>query len=170
MEIERILEKYEPMMHVIINQLGIDNRFDKEDMLQELRMHLVMLLKKEKILNQVRRLDNYVFIALKRKAITVCKNNSKTNTLSLNQYTDENKNEYVNYLKERDLSALERAIYYEVIEYMNDNFSEQEKYIIYLYFYEYLSFKQIGDFMHFSGEKVRRIMNRKIEQIRRWYK
>ncbi len=171
MEIERIIKKYEYMMFILINHFNIRDYDFKEDVLQELRMHLFNLFKGKRDLSIVEDLDSYIFITLKNKVINILKKMNKNKCISLNKVIDENGIEHLDLLESNTEASQEEIYVYEnIITYINLHFSEQDKQIINKYFFENLTYEQIGNHLSVSRETVRRKLNDTIDKIRRWYK
>jgi len=95
MEIERILEKYEHLMLVIINQVGVTDWFLREDLLQEQRMHLVQLYRKGVFQKKFENIDDYIFICLKRRVINVLIQEKRSRYTSLNKKMLDSEFEYI---------------------------------------------------------------------------
>lgn len=170
MGMERILKKYENLMIIIINQLGVGNYDFREDLKQELRMHLFVLYKKGIFDSKIKNIDNYVFIALRRKAINVLKSEKRQQYASLNQRNDTSETEYLNLLIYNEENHQNIDLFENIIAYMSQNLNDEEQNLINLYFFMNMTFDEIGKSLNVSRETIRRKINKAIAKIRRWYK
>lgn len=170
MEIERILKKYEYLMLIIINQLNVGNYDLREDIKQEMRMHVFSLYKRGIFDSNINNIDNYVFIALKRKAINVLKSEKRQQHASLNQKKDNLGTEYLNLLIYNEENCQNRELFENIIAYMSKNLNDEEQNLINLYFFMDMTFDEIGKSFNVSRETIRRRINKAIAKIRRWYK
>lgn len=169
MGMERILKKYEYLMLIIINQLSVGNYDLREDLKQELRMHLFSLYKKRIFDSNINNIDNYVFIALKRKAINVLKSEKRNQHESLNLKIDISGNEYLNILESHNEDNQNIDLFENIIAYMSHNLNDEEQNLINLYFFMNMTFDEIGKSFNVSRETIRRRINKAIAKIRRWY-
>lgn len=170
MEIERILEKYEHLMLVIINQVGVTDWFFREDLLQELRMHLVQLYRKGVFQKNIENLNNYVFICLKRKAINVLIHEKRSRYTSLNKKIQDSEFEYIDFLMEPINTDNYQTILENIITYINAHLSEEEQALINLYFFKNKTLEEICKSNKVSRETIRRSIKKIINKIRRWYR
>ncbi len=157
-------------MLIIINQLGVGNYDLREDLKQELRMHLFSLYKKGIFDSNINNIDNYVFIAMKRKAINVLKSEKRQQYASLNQRNDTSETEYLNLLIYNEENHQNIELFENIIAYMSQNLNDEEQNLINLYFFMNMTFDEIGKSFNVSRETIRRRINKAIAKIRRWYK
>lgn len=169
MEIENILKKYEHIILIIINQLGIRNYDLREDFKQELRMHVFGLYKKGIFESKINNIDNYVFIAMKRKAINVLISEKRNQHRSLNLKIDISGDEYLNTLVSYD-TYHDVYIFKNIIADMLEVLNKEEKNLINFYYFMNMTFDEIGKRFNVSRETIRRRVNKALAKLRRWYK
>lgn len=170
MEIERILEKYEHLMLVIINQVGVTDWFLREDLLQEQRMLLVQLYRKGVFQKNFENIDDYIFICLKRRAINVLIQEKRSRYTSLNKKMLDSEFEYIDFLMEPINADNYRTILENIITYITSHLSAEEQALINLYFFKNKTLEEIGKSINVSRETIRRSIEKIISKIRRWYR
>lgn len=170
MEIEGILEKYEHLMLVIINQAGVTDWFLREDLLQELRMHLVQLFRRGVFQKNIENTDDYIFICLKRKAINVLIQEKRNRYTSLNTKMLDSEFEYIDYLMQPINADNYQTILEDIITYITSHLSSEEQTLINLYFFKNKTLEEISKPINVSRETIRRSIKKIINKIRRWYR
>jgi RNA polymerase sigma factor (sigma-70 family) len=120
--------------------------------------------------SKIKNIDNYVFIAMKRKAINVLKSEKRQQYASLNQRNDNSETEYLNLLFYNDESHQNIELFENIIAYMSQNLNDEEQNLINLYYFMNMTFDEIGKCYKVSRETIRRRINKAVAKIRRWYK
>ncbi len=134
-------------------------------------MHLFYLYKKNVFNQEIKNMDSYIFIALKRKAINVLKKEKREVHLSLNEKVNKSEYEYIDMLISPKNDDNENNIAYEnIITYISFNFNPTDQKIIEMYFFKKMTYESIGQAFNLSRETIRRRLNKAIAKIRRWYK
>lgn len=169
MEIEGFVNAYEYIIDRMIKIFNIKNKDFVEDIKQELRMKLVRVYDQVIDNDLIDNLESYIFIILKRTTINILKKESKFKYLSLNQKRVNSNEEWINEIIDiQTLDDSSRKID-EMIMYMNDYFTIEEKELFHLYFEKRMSFEKIGEMHQTSRETIRRKVKMMKEKIRRWY-
>jgi len=170
MDINEVLLKYERMMVVIINQIGVSNYDLREDLIQELRIHLVKIYNSGLLNGDIKNISDYIFIILKRKAIDLIIKENKYNNKSLNwMHFNSNKEKLIDQFANENSGIDKQNIIEDIISYISVHLSEDEQLFINLYFFKNNTLEEISKIHNVSGETIRRKIKSAITKIRRWY-
>lgn len=162
------MEQYESMINHVIKQFGNLDHETKEDIKQDLRMYLFE--KHIELANKALDIDKYLFIILKRKVLDLLKNSKYKKFQSLNELTKEG-DEYIDLVAASNIglddnSATESLI----MDYVNQHLSKQDKDILSAYFYQNMTYKQIGKKYGVSADTIRRKIQKILDEIRKWWR
>jgi hypothetical protein len=120
MDINEVLLKYERMMVVIINQIGVSNYDLREDLIQELRIHLVKIYNSGLLNGDIKNISDYIFIILKRKAIDLIIKENKYNNKSLNwMHFNSNKEKLIDQFANENSGIDKQNIIEDIISYIS---------------------------------------------------
>jgi RNA polymerase sigma factor (sigma-70 family) len=169
MDIEGFVSSYEYIIERMIRIFKVKNNDFIDDIKQELRMKLVHVYDQVIHKDSIENLESYIFIILKRTTINILKKESRFKHISLNQKRVNSNEEWINEII--DLKTLDDSSgkLDEMIKYMDDYFTVEEKELFHLYFESNFSYEEIGKMYQTSRETIRRKLNQMKEKIRRWY-
>lgn len=169
MDIEGFVSSYEYIIERMIRIFKVKNKDFIDDIKQELRMKLVHVYDQVIDKDSIENLESYIFIILKRTTINILKKESSFKHISLNQKRVNSNEEWINEII--DLKTLNDSSgkLDEMIKYMDDYFTVEEKELFHLYFESNFSYEEIGKMYQTSRETIRRKLNQMKEKIRRWY-
>lgn len=169
MDIEGFVNAYEYIIESMIRILKVKNKDFIDDIKQELRMKLVQVYIRKADSINIKDMDSYIFIILKRTTINILKKESRFKHLSLNQKRNNSSEEWINEIIDIQTLGDSSRKLGEMIKYMDDYFTVEEKELFRLYFESNFSYEEIGKMYQTSRETIRRKLNQMIEKIRRWY-
>lgn len=169
MDIEGFVSSYEYIIEKMFRIFKVNNKDFIEDIKQELRMKLVHvydhIIEQDSVKNQ----EAYIFIILKRTTINILKKESRYKHLSLNQTRINSNEEWINEIVDIQTVDSTSRKQDEMIKYIDDYFTKEEKEIFHLYFECEFSYEEIGKIYQTSRETIRRKLNQIKEKVRRWY-
>ncbi len=169
MDIEGFVSSYEYIIERMIRIFNVKNKDFIDDIKQELRMKLVHVYDQVIHKDSIENLESYIFIILKRTTINILKKESRFKHISLNQKRVNSNEEWINEIIDLKTVDDSSGKLDEMIKYMDDYFTVEEKELFHLYLESDFSYEEIGKMYQTSRETIRRKLNQMKEKIRRWY-
>ncbi len=163
------MSSYEYIIERMIRIFNVKNKDFIDDIKQELRMKLVHVYDQVIHKDSIENLESYIFIILKRTTINILKKESRFKHISLNQKRVNSNEEWINEIIDLKTVDDSSGKLDEMIKYMDDYFTVEEKELFHLYLESDFSYEEIGKMYQTSRETIRRKLNQMKEKIRRWY-
>lgn len=166
---EILIKKYEKIIRVIVNGLKNIDLDTKEDIMQDLRIFLIEHIKPKMNSLDQSTLNNYIFVLLKRKTIDILRSNTYRINQSLNQKVNvDDDQELIDLIPcDETLSHQEDTMSEELESFIKTRFKKREQMLIRLYFYENLTYKEIGKKLKISVDTARRHINKILAIIKK---
>lgn len=168
MDNEKLLQKFEHLIQAVISQFRSIDRDTSDDLSQDLRIFLIEEFNKSDLITDIKNIDNYIFIILKRKAIDILRSNKYRREISLNQNTnDVDGIEHLDLIQGNDYEMFQKKIVEdELAKFIKDNLNKKEQNILEMYFEKNMKHQNIGKEMGVSKHTIRRMIKLIIQKLR----